>query len=296
MMAAVPGVLLCLASAIAFGAMGIFGKLAYGEGVTVGTLLAVRFGLAAILFWALVAATRSWRRPTRRDAGRALALGAFGYSLQAGLFFVALDRMDASLLSLLLYTFPAMVAVAAVVLGREQWSRRTVAALVLASAGLVLVLGGAGRLDGVGVLLGLAAAATYTTYILSSQGVAGRLHPLVLSALVCTGAAASLTTGTLVVGDLHPIAVTATGWSWLAGIAVISTVAAVGLFFAGLSRVGPTRASILSTIEPVTTVTLAFLVFGEALQPLQLMGGLLVLGAVAALTVRFPPRREPLPA
>ena len=98
------GSLVCLASAVAFGAMGIFGKLAYEEGATVGTLLAVRFVLAAVLFWALVLGTGAARRlPTlpRRDIGLALALGAVGYSAQAGAYFVALRRLDASLLSLL---------------------------------------------------------------------------------------------------------------------------------------------------------------------------------------------------
>ncbi len=285
------GPLLCLASAVAFGAMAIFGKLAYDEHATVGTLLVVRFALAALLFWGLVAATRSWRRPSRRDVLLALALGALGYSAQAGAYFAALERMDASLLSLLLYTFPAMVAVAAVALGRERWSRRTLTALVLASAGLVLVLGAAGRLDPLGTALGLIAAAVYTTYILASQGVAGRVGPLALSALVCTGATVTLTVASVLLGDLHPAAVTAAGWGWLAAIAVVSTVAAVGLFFAGLARVGPTRASILSTVEPVTTVALAFVAFGEVLRPLQLAGGVLVLAAVAALTVRRPARR-----
>lgn len=285
------GVLLCLASAAAFGAMGIFGKLAYDESVTVGTLLVVRFALAAALFWGLVAVTRTWRKVAGRDVLVALALGAFGYAAQAGAFFAALDRMDASLLSLLLYTFPAIVAAAAVLLGRERWSRRTGAALVLASAGLLLVLGAAGHLDPLGTVLGIVAAVVYSTYILSSQGVAGRVGPLALSALVCTGATVTLTLATVAIGDLHPAAVTAAGWAWLAAIAVVSTVGAVGLFFAGLARVGPTQASILSTVEPVTTVALAFVVFGEALQPVQLLGGLLVLGAVAALTVRIPRRR-----
>ena len=50
------GTLMCLASGAAFGAMAVFGKLAYDEGVTVGTLLAVRFGMAAVLFWAIAIA------------------------------------------------------------------------------------------------------------------------------------------------------------------------------------------------------------------------------------------------
>jgi drug/metabolite transporter (DMT)-like permease len=274
--------------------MGIFGKLAYEHGATVGTLLAVRFVLAAALFWGLVLATgagRHLRALPRRDIGLAVGLGAVGYSAQAGAYFVALTRLDASLLSLLLYTFPAMVTVAAISLGRERGSRRKTGALVLASGGLVLVLAGAGAgaLDPLGVLLGIAAAVVYTTYILTSSGVAARVGPLLLSALVCTGAATTLTIATMVVGDLHPGNLTATGFGWVTAIAVVSTVGAVSLFFAGLNRVGPTTASILSTAEPVTTVVLAFLAFGESLNPVQLAGGALVVGAVLVLSA--PARR-----
>jgi drug/metabolite transporter (DMT)-like permease len=288
------GALLCLASAAAFGAMGIFGKLAYEEGASVSTLLAVRFVLAAMLFWALSACAsraRDLRALPRRDVGLALALGAVGYSAQAGGYFAALERLDAALLSLLVYTFPAMVTVAAIALGRERASRRTFAALAVASTGLVLVLAGAaaGALDALGTALGLAAAVVYSAYILSSEGIAARIGPLALGTLVCTGAATTLTLGGLVGGDLDPGGVSAAGYGWLAGIAVVSTVGAVGLFFAGLQRVGPTAASILSTLEPVVTVGLAFAVFGESLGPTQLAGGLLVLLAVLAVRVRRAP-------
>src|SRR3954449_9354087 len=77
------GTAMCIGSGAAFGAMAIFGKLAYAEGVTVGTLLAVRFGLAAALFWALVARTSGFgrlRAISRRDLAIALGLGAVGYS------------------------------------------------------------------------------------------------------------------------------------------------------------------------------------------------------------------------
>ena len=123
----------------------------------------------------------------------------------------------------------------------------------------------------------------YTTYILVSQGIAGRIGPTLLSALVCTGAAVTLTAGSAPLGDLHLGEVDPAGWGWLAGIALVSTVAAVSLFFAGLKRVGPTTASILSTVEPVVTVVLAFLVFGELLGSLQLIGGALVVAAVIVL-------------
>jgi drug/metabolite transporter (DMT)-like permease len=285
------GTLLCLGSAAAFGAMAVLGKLAYAEGATVGTLLAARFALAAVLFWALVLPGRGAgeiRALGVRDVVVALALGACGYATQAGGYFAALERIDASLVSLLIYTFPVIVAAAAVILGRERVDARRVAALALACGGLVLVLAtaGAGTLDPLGTALALGAAVVYSVYILVSEGVAGRMRPGVLSALVCSGAAISLTGGSALLGELRPGELTAAGWGWLACLAVVSTVAAITLFFAGLRRVGSTTASILSTIEPVVTVLLAFLVFGEVLGVVQMLGGALVVAAVPVLNAR----------
>lgn len=289
--------LFCLASAAAFGVMGVLGKLAYEEGATVGTLLATRFVLAAAVFWLLlVCAGRvgDLRALSRRDLGFAVGLGAVVYGAQAGCAFAALERLDASLFSLLLYTFPVLVTVAAVALGRDPARRRTAFALLLASSGLVLVLAGAaaGALDPLGTVLALGAAVIYSAYILGSEGVASRLGPLVLSTLLCTGAATTLTFASLAAGDLAPGRVSAPGYLWLGGLAVVSTVGAIALFFAGLRRVGPTAASILSTLEPVVTVALAFVIFRESLSPMQLAGGGLVLSAVLAVRVTSDKRRE----
>lgn len=284
------GTLFCLASATAFGAMAILGKLAYEDGATVGTLLSVRFSLAAALFWALVLARGELRAVGRRDIVVGLGLGAVVYAGQAGTYFSALDRIDASLLSLLTYTFPVIVAVAAVLVGRERISRRRIVALVIASGGLALVLSsaGAGRLDPLGTALGFATAVIYATYILVGEDVARRMAPRVLAALVCTGAAVTLSAGSALLGQLHPGQLSPAGWGWIACLAVVSTVVALSLLFAGLRRVGPTTASILSTAEPVVTVVLAFLVFGEVLTPVQLVGAALVLGAVLVLCGRAP--------
>ncbi len=287
------GTVFCLGSAATFGAMAIFGKLAYAEGATVGTLLAVRFVLAAVLLWTPIiarGAVRELRALRGRDLRIALALGGCCYAAQAGCYFAALERIDASLLSLLLYTFPAIVAVAAITLGRERADARRLAALGLASGGLGLVVAGAGSgaLEPLGVALGLGAAVVYSTYILSSEGVSGRVRPQLLAALVCTGAAISLTAGSALLGELRPGELTLAGWGWLIGVALVSTVASITLFFAGLQRVGPTTASILATVEPLVTVLLAFLVFGEVLGAVQLLGGALVLGGVLVLHARLP--------
>jgi drug/metabolite transporter (DMT)-like permease len=281
---AVLGALLCAGSAAAFGAMAIFGKLAYEAGVTVMTVLVVRFVFGAGILGAIGVHRRRGPLLRGRLLVAALALGGIGYAAQAGLYFAALTRVDASVVALLLYTFPAFVTLGAVALGRDRLDRVRVASLGLAFAGLVLVLlvDAPGELDPLGVACALAAAGVYTIYILASETVLERTEPLTLAACVCAGGAITYTLAGLVSGKadfgFEPI-----GWLWLAGIVLISTVLAIVLFFAGLGMVGPSRASIISTVEPLVTVVLAMIVFGEHLAATQLAGGALVLASVVLL-------------
>jgi drug/metabolite transporter (DMT)-like permease len=284
-------------SAAAFGTLGIFGRLASDAGASIAATLFVRFAVAAAVFWVVLGCTGGWRRILalpRHVVVIGFGLGAIGYATQSGLFFAAIQRLDVSLVALLLYTYPAFVTVAALVLGRARASLRTTVALVVASVGLVLVLlaAGTGTFDLGGALLALAASVTYTTYILISDRIIGTIDPFALAALVLTGAATSFTVTGLATGSLD-LAVGLDAWLWLLSIALVSTVVAVSAFFAGLRRVGPSDAAILSTFEPVVTVALAYAVLGERLAPAQLAGGALVLAAVVVLQLR--PRRATQP-
>src|SRR4051794_18494803 len=283
------GIGLVLVSALAFGAMAIFAKLAYERGANTPTLLTLRFALASIVLWVIVAARGDVRRRLdRRTVLAGAGLGLFGYSLQAGGYFAALQHMDASLTALLLYTYPALVYIGAVLLGREHASRVKVLALGLAAAGLVLVLvgGGAGGLDTTGVLLAFGAALAYATYILVADTIVAASDPFALTAMVTTGAFVSVGTFTLVTGQFDAASLEGGAWLSLFGLVLISTVLAITTFFLGLDRVGPSTASIVSTVEPAWTVALAAIIFGETLGPVQLVGGALVLSAVVVLQLR----------
>jgi drug/metabolite transporter (DMT)-like permease len=281
------GIALVALSAAGFGTLAILAKEAYATGIGTTSLLALRFALAAAVFWALVLWRRS-ARPPRRTVLAGLALGAFGYAAQAGFFFSALRYIDASLTSLLLYTYPVLVFGAAVALKREQPSRRTAGALVLAGAGTALVLlgGGTGALDGLGVALALGSAVAYCAYILVSDVVLQRADPFLLAALVATGATVTFTLAGLASGSLAPGAGGAQGLVLAAAIALVATVLPITAFFAGMQRVGPSTASIVSTFEPAVTVALAVVVLGEGFGPLQLVGGVLVLAAIVVLQRR----------
>jgi drug/metabolite transporter (DMT)-like permease len=281
----------CLLSAAGFGALPVLGKRAYDAGLGPLSLLWGRFGLAAIAFWLLVVFVV---RPARPPAGlvvTGLVMGALGYAVEAGLFFVALERIDASLVELLLYAYPAIVTAVALAGGREAPGPRLLGALALATLGVVCVFAGslATGVDPAGLALGLGAAAMYAGYVLVGERAVAAVHPVLLAALVATGATASFTLAGLVRGGL-PMPHSTGGWAAVAVIAVVATVIPMAARFAGIERVGAPTASIESTFEPVVTVVLAGLVLGETLSLVEAAGAACVIAAVRLLAPADRPR------
>ncbi len=282
------GVALTITSAVTFGATGVLAKAAYSSGVSVSSLLGARFAIAAALLWAIVAIRRT-SLPPARLAAAALALGAIGYAGEATLYFSALERLDASLVALLLATYPAVVVVVAIALGRERADRRRAIALCASIGGAVLVLGGArvSGLDGLGLAFAASAVVAYATYVLLADRVAGRVDGLTLAALVITGAAI----GTLALGGSTgslDFALDARAWTTIGALAALCTVVPIAAFLIALPRIGPGTASILSSFETVIAVLLAALLLGDALGPAQLAGAALVLGAALLLQLGGP--------
>jgi drug/metabolite transporter (DMT)-like permease len=270
-----------------FGTMAVVAKLAYATGVNVVTLLAVRFTIAAVVLWLLALHKGVARVPSWRIGLVALGIGLGSYSLESGLFYASLTRIDASLAELLLFSYPAIVVLGAIALRRESGSRRRLVALGLATTGVGLVLAGGdpGALDPLGVALALGAALMYAIYVLVADALGGRLHPLTFAALVCSGAAIAFSSAGTASGTLH-LALPASAWGYAAVIALLSTVLSLTAFLGGVARLGPGRASILSTLEPPITVAAAFIAFGEVLGPVQLLGGAAVIIAVLVLQVQ----------
>jgi drug/metabolite transporter (DMT)-like permease len=276
------GFILCIVSAVAFGALPIFGKYAFDHGANVVTLLFVRFALATSLLWLLVVATGQPVRglPRRRVMG-GIVMGMAGYGIQSTCYFLALERIDASLSALLLYAYPAMVTGAAILLGRERATRPLLTALVLASLATLLLLGDGlgGDADTLGVLLGIGSAICYTGYILAGDTLVASLPPLVLASLVTTG-------GALAFGVYGSVTRSFTfgmdgiAYQAIVGCAVVGTVMSVGTLLAGIERIGASMASVLSTVEPGTTVLLAVVFLHERASAVQLVGGALLVVAI----------------
>ena len=279
------GILLVVVSAASFGSLAIFGRFAYAAGLDVSTLLFLRFSFSAVIMAVLLLVRRE---PLPR--GRSLALlggmGGIGYVGQSLCYLTAIQYASAGLVALLLYLYPTFVTLLSAVFLKTRLTRLKLLALGLATLGAALTANPQGG-QGIGILLAVSAAAIYAVYIIVGAGVMKTVSSFQSSAVIFASAGAVFGALTAVQGPHWPVS--AAGWASVAGIVVVATVIPVVTFLAGLKRIGPTDASMLSTLEPFVTVLLAALLLNETLQPVTLLGGALILAAVLLLT-RTPTR------
>jgi drug/metabolite transporter (DMT)-like permease len=291
---------LCTLSAAGFATLAILVKLAYAQGMSLFGLLSLRFGGAAVLLVAFLLLRRTHLYFGFRRSVPLFLLGAVGYAMQASLYVGSLQRIPASVAALLLYSYPVFVALLAWVFNHRRPSRQEWAAMGLALIGVILTIGPVGkvgRLDALGLGLVFISAGWYAGYILISERFVRQAGALVSTAWITLGAFCTFTAAGWVTRSLPGALTPAAGWI-MAGMILFSTILPIGAFLAGMVRVGPTAAALLSTLEPVFTVLLAAWLLAEGLTGSQLVGGGLVLVAVIVLSLpsHRPGAAPPAPA
>jgi drug/metabolite transporter (DMT)-like permease len=302
------GFALIIASAFCYSMLPIFGKFALALGLPLLPLLATRFVIAAIVLWLWVLAAREYRqalfRVPRRHAAALLAWGVAGYAGQSALFFLALQRIPAGLTEVLLYTCPAFLALILWGMTRRPPQTSRLAAIALAMIGTWLCAGRtSGAADAVGAALAILSGLWYAAFLIWMHRLTPGIPGAVSGAYIITGAAFAFSAASLVHGGGFLWPRSAAEWGSMAGIVLSSTVIGFVLFVAGLKRVGPQVASILSTFEPLSTLLLATLLLDEKLAAAQWAGAALVIGAAFVLASTGPaeedrigPADAPLPA
>jgi drug/metabolite transporter (DMT)-like permease len=275
-------IFLVLLSALGFGSIAFFAKVAYASGTSPSALLALRFALAVMMLAPVV-----WfkRLPLPRGASLAgYVLMGILYTAQAQSYFNALLYASSGLVALLLYIYPVLVTMLAIFLGWEKADRRSLVLTALACLGLAITLGGKLQGQPAGIVLGILAAAIYAVYILLGNKLSANTHPLSASLVILATAACGNILLALTGGAALPS--TNVGWIAIGAIALFSTGMAIAFFLIGVKVIGASQASILSTLEPVLTLTIGVLLLGEHVSGSQLCGGAMVLLAVTLLAQR----------
>jgi len=278
--------LVVVASSACFATLAVLTRLAYAEGGRPLPLLSWRFAIAAALMMVLLAARqRDALVRGLRDLPRYAALSLTGYGAASICFFFSLQHITASVATVLLYAYPAIVAVAEAVLDRKRMSASRWGTIGLAFIGCALA---AGVLDAkiivdlTGVLLALGAALGYALFTVLSDRLVGERPRLVLMAYTFALSAIGVGLITVIAGEsLSPLGWSPTLWVVLGLMVLLPTYAAVMLFLRGVHELGASRAALVSTMEPVFTVALAIIVLGERLTVAQSVGAVMVVAGIA---------------
>jgi drug/metabolite transporter (DMT)-like permease len=272
---------LILFSACCFGAISTLVLLATRTGLTLFTVLALRYLIAgALMAVALYQAMQSHRS----TAIRLVIAGGCGQALIAGVSLSSLRWIDAATLGFLFYTYPAWVTALAALRRTEPLDARKIMALVLSLAGIACIVlrPGAASLHPIGITLALTASIIYATYIPLIGKMQGSLSPTQATACIGTGAALIFTAIALAPGDFT-LRLTLPAWTAVATLAIVCTALAFVLFLRGLAVLGPVRTSIISTIEPFFTALIAAVLLGQGITLATLVGGALIASAVVVL-------------
>lgn len=278
-----PGTLFTLLAATGFAAVSILTAKATATGLTLATVLAWRYVLAAVVLTVYVG-TQNYKRIPAKEMMQFVTIGGFGQALLVYLALSSLKYIPAATLAFLFYTYPAWVALTQTVRGAEKLDLRRATALALSFGGIGVMVGmpGAASVDWRGVALALGAAMIYGVFIPVMRALQ-KDHPVApTSAYAKIGAALAFLV--LSAADQSfTYRLTPEAWMTIGALAVFCTVLPSVFFTMGLIRLGPVRTAIVSTVEPFLTGVLAIIVLGQALTVPTVLGGALIIGAVLVL-------------
>lgn len=286
----IKGYLCVVAAALMWASSGTAGKGLFEQGLTPFELVQIRVTLSSLLM-ALVFGISARKTLTIRikDLGYFLLLGSVGMTMVQGTYFYTISKIQVAAAILIQYMAPIFVAVYAFCFWKERLTVSKVSAILLAVTGCYLVVGGYNlellQMNRLGIMGGLTSAVCFAGYSLLGERGMHRYPPwtILFYAMVFSALAWHV-----VFPPFHYMfaGFSWAQWGWILYIAVMGTILPFGLYFVGINYIRSTRASITATLEPISAGFFALLFLGETLEFLQIVGGILVIGAIVLLQVQ----------
>lgn len=283
------GYLCVITAAVMWASSGTAGKGLFLAGMTPFELVQLRVTLAsAVMAIVLGLLAPGQLRIRVRDIGYFLLLGGMVMAVVQFTYFFAISKIQVVAAILIQYTAPVLVAVYSVLFWSERLTRYKILALTLSLVGCYFVVGAYNlellHMNRVGVIAAIGASISFAAYTLIGERMMHRYTPwtVVFYAMLFASVTWNVVQPPL---EFLRVSHSVLEWSLILYIVLFGTMAAFGLFFVGVNHIRSTRATITSTLEPISAGFIAYVFLGEALESLQILGGVLVIGAIVLLQV-----------
>lgn len=267
-------------ASICFGTLPLLTSIGYRGGANALTILAVRFTIASVLLWGYLFLTKQKVQVTLKQLAVFAVAAVLGYGIMAWSYFTSFKYIPSSMSAMILFTYPVIVTYLSAIFLKTRITPATILALILVTIGGVMMTWGQISFHLLGIFFAVATTVLYASYIvfLGSPLTFGQ-NPQVLMAFIVLFAAIFCTILGVATGELT-FALTTSAWGAIVFMAIMVTVVAMMLFYAGVQKIGPSVASILGNIEPITAFLLGLVILGERASLNQWLGSGLILAGV----------------
>jgi drug/metabolite transporter (DMT)-like permease len=273
------GVLFAAAGAASYGATIAFGRSLAKAHLGAPTVLSIRFGVAAVLLFVVGALVRRPGPGPARGERAVLFLLGLVYTVESTLFFMALERGTAAAVALLFYSYPVVVTVLDFVTGAARPSRRMLFALCASIGGsaVVAVAGADVSITAAGIAFALSSATLFALYLFAGDRAVQRSDAVAKATWTALGCGVGHLVRGCATSSMH------SPWGHVPALVTNGVVTASAFFcmFAGLRLLGPSRTSVVMTLEAFFGIVFAAVFLGESLGALQVAGGVAILFGAA---------------
>jgi len=286
----VRGYLYVIISAVIYGCMPLMAKFIYMDGVNAITLVFLRNVLALPALAALAYGQAKTLKVNPKALPKISLVALFGCCVTPLLLFSSYVFISSGTATVLHFIYPAIVVVLGVIFLRERVSGRNLTSVILCAVGICLFYDPQQTMDWRGALLAAGSGLTFAVYVVllpksKKHGVTG----LLLSFYIAVVSSVLMLILCLVSGQMA-LPSTLGGWGLCLLFAMAVTAGAVVLFQQGTFLIGGQRASVLSTLEPITGVVVGAIVFQEAFTFGIAAGTVLVV--LASILIAMPSRKK----
>ncbi|MDR1965630.1 MAG: DMT family transporter [Synergistaceae bacterium] len=279
------GIVFTMISAVVYGVAPVFTKITYEGGANGVTISFLRVLSLPVLF-VIMRAMKISLSLTKKEAIDVFAACGLGFGVTTLLLFCSYSHIPVGMATTLHFIYPIAVSFACIVFFREKLSMPMLFALVMCSAGVVLFTGNTSGASAKGIAMALASGLTYAFFLVYvDKSELKNMNHFKISfwmgvMLVLFSGVFGTLTGTL------PLNLTMKAWGLAAVLSICKAVVAVTTLQIGIQLSGATTASILSTLEPITSFALGVLILGESFSTAKAMGVICVVIAVITISAQ----------
>lgn len=249
----------------------VIGKFAYRLGISVETLLFLRFAIASVLLFSyLLIRHQSFK--IRQNQFRTIIVLGLLFCIQSVTYFTSIKYILSSLAVVLFYIYPIIVLLLTIFIDKQKLSLGILFPILLSLLGIIILVGlPTGSINYFGVLLTITSAFSFALYVIIGKRIVSELSTVVLTSWV-TGCTSIFL---LIVGTIKgsiSLQFQPTGWYYVIALALFCTIISTISFYRGMKYLSPAKTSLFSTIEPIVTTISAYLLLNEAINPIQIIG------------------------